>query len=111
MVKIPEGASVTYQLQYRRCGKMHCHCAQTVGAGRQDPRAHGPYWYAYWREGGKLRSGYVGKDQPAGEAAERAARNAAWRGIVAAARESCATSAPPAQLHKQRRPHQPSTAA
>jgi len=22
---------------------------------------HGPYWYAYWREGGRRRSRYVGK--------------------------------------------------
>ncbi len=53
---------VTYQLQYRRCGKPTCStCKQ--GAG------HGPYWYAFWRDGAKLRSGYIGKVQP--EAAER----------------------------------------
>jgi len=25
---------------------------------------YGPYWYAYWREGSRLRSGYVGKMSP-----------------------------------------------
>jgi len=25
---------------------------------------HGPYWYAYWREGGRTRSRYVGKELP-----------------------------------------------
>lgn len=33
-----------------RCGKPQC---------RSCP--HGPYWYAYWREGGRRRSRYVGK--------------------------------------------------
>lgn len=25
---------------------------------------HGPYWYAYWREGGRARSRYLGKRLP-----------------------------------------------
>lgn len=33
-----------------RCGKTGCASCP-----------HGPYWYAYWREGGKRRSRYVGK--------------------------------------------------
>ena len=44
-----------YQLEYKRCGKPTCRCAQPGGQG------HGPYWYAYWREGGKARSRYLGK--------------------------------------------------
>ncbi len=39
-----------------RCGKATCKCAH--GA------AHGPYWYAYWSEGGKMRSKYIGKRLP-----------------------------------------------
>lgn len=45
---------VTYRLEDVRCGKEGCtRCP------------HGPYWYAYWREEGKLRSRYVGKTLPA----------------------------------------------
>jgi hypothetical protein len=58
MAKIPADHHITYQLQFRKCGKPRCStCRQ--GAG------HGPYWYAYWREGTRLRSGYVGKYPPA----------------------------------------------
>ena len=48
-------AHVTYRLETVRCGKAAC---------RSCP--HGPYWYAYWRENGKLRSRYVGKERPEG---------------------------------------------
>jgi hypothetical protein len=47
-----EGGSpeVTLRRQLVRCGKDNCtRCP------------HGPYWYAYWREGGRRRSRYVGK--------------------------------------------------
>lgn len=41
---------VTYRLQPVSCGKPGCaRCP------------HGPYWYAYWREGGKVRSRYIGR--------------------------------------------------
>lgn len=42
-------ASVTYQLEYVKCGKPNC------------DKWHGPYWYAYWSAGGKTRSLYLGK--------------------------------------------------
>ncbi|MGZ4103805.1 MAG: hypothetical protein ACXVQY_01800 [Actinomycetota bacterium] len=46
---------VTYRLEPVRCGKEGCtRCP------------HGPYWYAYWREDGRLRSRYIGKQLPAG---------------------------------------------
>lgn len=35
---------------------------------------HGPYWYGYFREGGRVRSVYIGKDLPRG--GKRAAREA-----------------------------------
>lgn len=44
-----------YQLERVRCGKVGCKCAGENG------QLHGPYWYAYWREGGKLKSCYIGK--------------------------------------------------
>ena len=48
--------SVNYRLEQVRCGKRGCtRCP------------HGPYWYAYWREDGKLRSRYIGKTLPAAE--------------------------------------------
>ena len=44
-----------YQLERVRCGKVGCKCAG------KDGELHGPYWYAYWRDDGKLKSRYVGK--------------------------------------------------
>ena len=44
-----------YQLERVRCGKVGCKCAGENG------ELHGPYWYAYWRDDGKLKSRYVGK--------------------------------------------------
>jgi len=57
----PDGENVTYQLQFRKCGR---HCRTCVESG-----GHGPYWYAYWRsqaENGRLRSAYIGKEPPPG---------------------------------------------
>ena len=67
MAVIPSDLHITYQLQYRKCGKSTCSTCKR-GPG------HGPYWYAYWREGTRLRSGYVGKIQPAGLSAAAIAR-------------------------------------
>jgi hypothetical protein len=47
---------LTYRQQHVKCGKAGC---------RTCP--HGPYWYAYWREDGRLRSRYIGKELPAGD--------------------------------------------
>lgn len=57
MTQLPEDQHITYQLQYRKCGKTSCKTCR-------DGKGHGPYWYAYWREGSRLRSGYVGKKPP-----------------------------------------------
>ena len=49
-------SGVNYRLEHVRCGKRGCtRCP------------HGPYWYAYWREDGRLRSRYIGKTLPAAE--------------------------------------------
>jgi hypothetical protein len=48
---------VRLQARLVRCGKANCtRCP------------HGPYWYAYWMEGGRRRSRYVGKLADAGPA-------------------------------------------
>jgi hypothetical protein len=44
---------VTYRLETVKCGKPNC---------RSCP--HGPYWYAYYREGAKLKSRYIGRELP-----------------------------------------------
>jgi hypothetical protein len=45
--------SVTYRLESVRCGKAGCKSCP-----------HGPYWYAYFRENGRLRSRYIGRELP-----------------------------------------------
>jgi hypothetical protein len=57
MVQLPSDQHITYQNQYRKCGKASCRTCR-------DGQGHGPYWYAYWREGSRLRSGYIGKKPP-----------------------------------------------
>jgi hypothetical protein len=44
---------VTFRQERVRCGRKSC-----------TKCPHGPYWYAYWREDGRLRSRYVGKELP-----------------------------------------------
>lgn len=39
--------------QYIRCGNLTCRCARG--------ELHGPYFYCFWREGGKLKKAYVRK--------------------------------------------------
>ena len=52
----------TYRLELVSCGKPNCtRCAEGP--------AHGPYWYRYYRRGGKVVSKYVGKTLPAADAA------------------------------------------
>ncbi|HEX8983088.1 MAG TPA: DUF6788 family protein [Ktedonobacterales bacterium] len=67
MGTLPKDLHITYQLQFRKCGKPTC------GTCKRGP-GHGPYWYAYWREGSKLRSGYIGKMQPVGASSAVVAR-------------------------------------
>ncbi|MBA2726003.1 MAG: hypothetical protein H0U53_08440 [Actinobacteria bacterium] len=49
----PGDPEVTYRLESVSCGKAGC---------RSCP--HGPYWYAYFREGKRLRSRYIGRELP-----------------------------------------------
>lgn len=48
-----ETDSATYRLETVRCGKEGCTTCP-----------HGPYWYAYYRDGGRLRSRYIGRELP-----------------------------------------------
>lgn len=48
---VPDPAGkVSYRLEPVNCGKPGC-----------SKCPHGPYWYAYWREGGRVRSKYIGR--------------------------------------------------
>ena len=49
VLEVKESGSVTYRLERVSCGKNCKGCP------------HGPYWYGYWREGGRTRSKYIGK--------------------------------------------------
>jgi hypothetical protein len=48
--------TATLRLELVNCGKSAC---KTCGGRRP---AHGPYWYAYWKENRRTRSHYIGKD-------------------------------------------------
>ena len=59
MQPIPTDRHITYQFQRRKCGKPRCSTCEQMGG-------HGPYWYAYWRDGKRMYSAYLGKVRPAG---------------------------------------------
>lgn len=44
----------TYRLELVKCGKPACKVCK-------GGPAHGPYWYAYWKEDGRTRTEYIGK--------------------------------------------------
>jgi hypothetical protein len=48
-----------FALESISCGKKNCRCAEG--------ELHCPYWYAYWIEGGKPKSQYIGKRLCRGE--------------------------------------------
>ena len=54
MIQLPGDQHITYQLQYRKCGKPTCRTCR-------EGQGHGPYWYAYWHDGSRLKSGSIGK--------------------------------------------------
>ncbi len=49
VLDVKRSGSITYRLERVSCGKGCNGCP------------HGPYWYGYWKEGGKTRSRYIGK--------------------------------------------------
>jgi hypothetical protein len=54
VVESRQAGKVTYRLEMVKCGKLTCRCASG--------QLHGPYWYAYQKQAGRLKSRYVGKD-------------------------------------------------
>lgn len=55
IVETTQVGRITYQSELVKCGKANCGCA-TPGS------LHGPYWYGYRREKGRLKSWYIGKE-------------------------------------------------
>ncbi|HEX2052338.1 MAG TPA: hypothetical protein VHJ78_01250 [Actinomycetota bacterium] len=53
---VPKAGKVSYRLEPVSCGKPGC-----------SKCPHGPYWYAYWREGNRVRSRYIGRKLTADE--------------------------------------------
>jgi len=51
VVEERETGNGTLRLEYVRCGKEGCHCASDQG--------HGPYWYAYRKQRGRVVSTYM----------------------------------------------------
>jgi hypothetical protein len=49
--------SATLQLELVKCGKPRCRACKAAPA-------HGPYWYAYWKHEGRMRTKYIGKELP-----------------------------------------------
>jgi len=50
VLRVERSGPITYRLERVSCGKGCKGCP------------HGPYWYGYWKEGGKTRSKYIGKN-------------------------------------------------
>jgi hypothetical protein len=88
-VPLPKILPGVVRPQWVRCGRPGCRCY------RGEP--HGPYFYRFWREGGRLRKAYVrpedlGQVRARCEARRRARREhkaawQAWRGLLAAVRQ------------------------
>ncbi len=53
LADVPGIPAVSYRRALVRCGR------------RCDGCPHGPYWYAYWKDGGRSRSQYIGGQLPA----------------------------------------------
>jgi len=53
VVEVRHFQGATLRLEFVKCGKESCHCVSDQG--------HGPYWYAYELQGGKLTSSYIGE--------------------------------------------------
>jgi Family of unknown function (DUF6788) len=65
--------------QWKRCGRKNCRCAG--GA------MHGPYFYRFWRQAGRLRKAYVPRDAVADVRCQCKARQEEKRILSAARKE------------------------
>jgi hypothetical protein len=68
LIEVSRQGAKCYRLEKTRCGKKSCRCARG--------ELHGPYWYAYYRENGRVRCEYVGKSLPEHVSLENRARKA-----------------------------------
>ena len=50
----PDG--MCFQLELVLCGNPRCLKCPAKGP------CHGPYWYAYWKQGGRTRTAYIGRE-------------------------------------------------
>lgn len=69
--KLPSNRRITYQRRMKYCNRTTC------APCRSGTPSHGPYWYASWREGERVRSLYLGKQTPPGYAASHTTQDAA----------------------------------
>lgn len=56
-IEVVKVGKVSYLCQKVKCGKKSCKCAKGD--------LHGPYWYGYQRQEGKVTKKYFGKARPA----------------------------------------------
>jgi DnaJ domain len=85
--------TVTYRCQYVRCCNPRCKSCP-----------HGPYWYGFWKEGGRTKSRYYGKVDPRpGQPDSRveASGLAHWRLIFDRRTASCSVATDILGLHER----------
>ena len=68
LLDVPRGQKLTLEHKYIRCARAGCRVCSANNTGQ---RGHGPYWYAFWKEDGRTRSKYLGKELPPELAAHR----------------------------------------
>jgi hypothetical protein len=71
LVEVSRQGARCYRLEKIKCGKKGCRCTRG--------ELHGPYWYAYYRENGRMRCEYMGKSLPEHVNLENRARKACKR--------------------------------
>jgi hypothetical protein len=102
-VSVENGQRYSWQRQFRKCAKQCRTCQEQSG--------HGPYWYKYWREGGKVKSEYVGKRIPTGtkflEGEEEAPTTEAFNQMTTAPPQSSVM--PPRKKQGNRRKKHPAS--
>ena len=82
---VPLGQKLTLERKYIRCTRAGC---RICTAWDSTERGHGPYWYAFWKEGGRTRSKYVGKELPPELAAQQAEKEKNAASVAASAAQS-----------------------
>ena len=78
LIAVSRRGAGCYRFEKTMCGKKACRCTRG--------ELHGPYWYAYYRENGRMRSRYIGKNLPERESLLKRAAEARERGAAERAR-------------------------